>query len=294
MERYLQGLYLTLTENIGLTPALARKLTGMANDFIAENGFDDWVRTYNPNTEEGAAGFVEEAVRVLNSNVKTRYYVMDDPFARDYFLAKKPKATKSASALPAPQSGLPNLPAPPSGPPSPPPEGAEDGAGPAVLAEYARRLALDEPAQAEAERAYERREAEIAEAEARGDAVPAPLPAPPKAKKAKAKKAKTAKKDDDEDALAEAQRLADAEKEELARRDRARAEAESEALNEDAYALARLRMRASAGDADAQRELDARMEEQMRLQQEQEDYWNARHTHQYRLGESKKARQKKG
>lgn len=121
MERYLQQIYTTLTDKTGLTPALSRKLTGMARDYILEYGVGDWTQTYAPTTDEGVAKFVDEAVRVLNSDARYRHYVMDDPFARQYFVARKPRETKTASSLPTPQSvvGRP-VPAPPSRPPSPP------------------------------------------------------------------------------------------------------------------------------------------------------------------------------
>lgn len=249
LEQTLAKLYYRFVHQAGLTPALSRKLTGMARDRILAHGTHDWTTTYGTGLE-GLSKFIGEAVNVLSASPENRHYVLDDPYVRGFVQDRPPppqwrfpfpKSRQRASSTPALLRPLPSLLAP-----------EQDGAVAPPAVDKARRKALKKERQDQA-RAYAQREREIAEAERRGDAVPAPLPAPvpepapapkkeKKAKKPKAKK-ETAPAVDEDMALLDA---------EIARNAAEAQEQEQSQADE----LARLRAEALAGDPEAQATLD--------------------------------------
>lgn len=305
LEKTLAKLYYRFVNQARLTPALSRKLTGMARDRILEYGTADWKTTYGLGVE-GLSKFITEGVNVLNADPSTRHYVEDDPFVREYLResprpapARPPPARPRATSSPAILRPLPSLLAPV-------PE-EEDGAAPPappVLTKEQRKAQKKE--RMNYAREVAKREREIAEATQTGRPAPAPLPAPrppspppapapapktkPKKEKKKAKKGETAPAVDPEMALLDA---------EIAEKERQLTpEAQDEAQTNE---LARLRAEALAGNADAAESLRRILafvsQANKEQEEEQEAYWgdynDALVRHRERLDASKAQRRGK-
>lgn len=305
LEKTLANLYSRFVNQARLTPALSRKLTGMARNRILEYGTADWKETYGLGVE-GLSKFITEGVNVLNADPRTRHYVEDDPFVREYLRerprpapARPPPARPRATSSPAILRPLPSLLAPA-------PE-EEDGAAPPappVLTKEQRKAQKKE--RMDYAREVAERQREIAEATQKGRPAPAPLPAPrppspppapapapktkPKKEKKKAKKGETAPAVDPDMALLDAEiarQTADAEEQDKAQTDE----------------LARLRAEALAGNADAAESLHrlydvlSRANRQREQEDEEEAYWgdynDALVRHRERLEASKAQRRGK-
>lgn len=90
-------------QDAGFSEPLSRKMTGMANTYIEEEGLDSFRKEY-PDINS----FVKDAANVLLDNPNYAHYVMEDPHYKELFKRKEGKEPKpSPPSLPRPQKGVP-------------------------------------------------------------------------------------------------------------------------------------------------------------------------------------------